>query len=70
MFHFFIFIFFVYNLGVPLTQDVTGLGAAILASNFKITINNDQPQIFAPEPEMILIYDQKYICWSNYNHNK
>lgn len=51
-----------------MTQDVTGLGAAILASNFKITINNDQPQIISPEPEMILIYDQKYIYWSNYNH--
>jgi hypothetical protein len=37
-----------------------------LASNFKINIDLN-PEIISPQPEMLLIYNQKYINWLRKN---
>ena len=51
-------------LGVLNNSDATGFGAAILASDFKINIDLN-PEIIKPQPEMLLIYQQKYAIWSS-----
>jgi hypothetical protein len=61
----FIIYLFIY-LGVLNNSDATSLGAANLASNFKINIDLN-PEIISPQPEMLLIYNQKYINWLRKN---
>ena len=50
-------------LGILDNADATGLGCAMLASNFTIEIDTNQSEIISPNPEYALIYSQKYSHW-------